>query len=89
MCCGCHRNRIIGRIDAARATDGEDSRKALLEVRAQLARIEENALTSCLLPKDLARNDVARRQLHESMSLDHESLSLFVEKNGTLTSHCF
>ena len=74
-----HRDQIDRRIDAARATNCEDPRKALLESFAEHPRVEPDALAAHSFSEDFTRNDVAWRQLGEAMPLQHEAFAVFVE----------
>src|SRR5690349_21256531 len=87
--CGSHWNQIRRRIDATRTADREDSRETLLKGLAERARIEKDSPATCFLAKDLARHDIARRQLRKTMTLQHEPLSFFVEQHRALATYCF
>src|SRR3954469_22859390 len=80
VCGRCHRNEILRGIDSARSADCEDARESLLEYGTEHSRVEPDVLASSLLPKDLARYDVAGSELGQSVSLEHEPLAVFVHE---------
>src|SRR6266550_6671187 len=89
MCGRRDRDEILAGIDAARPADGEDSRKPFLELAAKLPRVEPDASATGLLPKDFARHHIPRRQLRQTMLLQHEAVVLLVEQNRSLTADRF
>src|SRR5687767_1534 len=90
---GRDRDEIATRVDAARLTQGEDSREPLDESVPELRRIEGDTArlgaraSRPLLPKDLSRDDVARREIGQAVPLFHESLAAVVAEHGALSAH--
>jgi hypothetical protein len=83
------RNEVPGRVYSARFAESKDSGKTSAETPPQLSRIEVNAASLLPLTIDLACNDVARRELSETMTLDHESVASVVDENRAFSSDCF
>src|SRR3954464_14079844 len=71
----CYRNEILRWIHSTRSADCEDARKSFLEHGTEHPRIQPDVLSSSLLPKDLARDDITRSELRQAMTLEHESLA--------------
>src|SRR5205814_6754932 len=51
--------------------------------------IQPHMTSAGFFPENLARHNIARRQLREAVSLEHESLAVFVEKDRALTAYGF
>jgi hypothetical protein len=66
---------LARRIDAARRADGVNAGKALHEAAPHVARVEKDLPGTLLLAKDLARDDIARRELGQPMPTLHEALA--------------
>src|SRR5262249_32667263 len=79
---GSHWNEIAAWIDAARAADGKDAGESFGEARtaAEFSRVEID-LSLFLLAEDRAGHHIARRQLGEGMTADHESLAALVDQD--------
>src|SRR6202521_6015485 len=85
----CNRYEIVRRIDPAGPADREDARKSFLEDASKHPGVDKNSLAADLLPKDLPRDHITWGKLGESVTLEHESLAIFVQKNGAFAAHCF
>jgi hypothetical protein len=90
---GRHRDGIATRIDPACFAQREDARESLDKGVAELRRVEEDPTRlatrarGSLLAEDLARDDVARRQVAEAVSFLHESIAAIVAQYGSFAAH--
>src|SRR5687768_17419834 len=74
-------------VDPARLAERIDAREPFAETGAELSSVQVDFPAAGLLAKNLARDDVAGRELGETMTIAHESLAVGVDECRALAAH--
>src|SRR5688500_5279532 len=87
MRCRGNRDQVDSWIDAARSAQCEDPGEAFRETLTQFACVKENLTGALPLGEDLARDDIARGQLGQTVAVGHETFALAVEEDRAFSTN--